>query len=92
MVGLDEQRQSMVLELYCRKAERKREGKAEGPAIATWIEGGGGKGELKMRESKKGKSLREREKPSSPFYSGLSYLIVAGQLWEEHTWLLSGNC
>jgi hypothetical protein len=26
-VGLDEQRQSMVLKLYCRKAERKREGK-----------------------------------------------------------------
>jgi hypothetical protein len=26
-VGLDEQRQSMVLELYCRKTERKREGK-----------------------------------------------------------------
>ena len=28
-VGLDEQRQSMVLELYCRKAGRKREGKRE---------------------------------------------------------------
>ena len=27
MAGLDEQRQSMVLELYCRKAETKREGK-----------------------------------------------------------------
>jgi hypothetical protein len=27
MAGLDEQRQSMVLELYCRKAERKREGR-----------------------------------------------------------------
>ena len=26
-VGLDDQRQSMVLELYCRKAERKREGR-----------------------------------------------------------------
>jgi hypothetical protein len=26
-VVLDEQRESMVLELYCRKAERKREGK-----------------------------------------------------------------
>jgi hypothetical protein len=25
MTGLDEQRQSMVLDLYCRKAERKRE-------------------------------------------------------------------
>jgi hypothetical protein len=27
MVGLDEQRRSMLLELYCRKAERKREGR-----------------------------------------------------------------
>jgi hypothetical protein len=27
MVGLDDQRQSMVLELYCRKAGRKREGR-----------------------------------------------------------------
>ena len=27
MAGLDEQRQSMVLELYCRKAGRKREGR-----------------------------------------------------------------
>jgi hypothetical protein len=27
MAGLDEQRQSMVLELYCRKAGRKRKGR-----------------------------------------------------------------
>jgi hypothetical protein len=27
MAGLDEQRQSIVLELYCRKAELKREGR-----------------------------------------------------------------
>ena len=26
-VGLDKQRQSVVLELYCRKTERKREGR-----------------------------------------------------------------
>jgi hypothetical protein len=37
---LDGQRLSMVLELYCGKAERKREGrKTERPAIATWREG-----------------------------------------------------
>jgi hypothetical protein len=30
IVGLDEQRQSMVLELYCRKAGRKREGRERG--------------------------------------------------------------
>jgi hypothetical protein len=39
-VGLDEQT-VYGLELYCRKAGRKREGrKREGPAIATWREGG----------------------------------------------------
>jgi hypothetical protein len=27
LADLDEQRQSLVLELYCRKAERKREGR-----------------------------------------------------------------
>ena len=50
MVGLDEQRWSMVLELYCRKAERKREGRKERPAMATWRKGKRrGKGELGMR-------------------------------------------
>jgi hypothetical protein len=36
---LDEQRQSMVLDLYCRKAGRKREGrKREKTAIVKWGE------------------------------------------------------
>ena len=40
MEGLDEQRQSIVLELYCRKAGGKREGgKRERPAMAMWREG-----------------------------------------------------
>jgi hypothetical protein len=44
MAGLDEQRQSMVLELYCRKAGGKREGrKREGLAMATWREVGRGR-------------------------------------------------
>jgi hypothetical protein len=34
-VGLDEQRQSMVLELYYRKAERKREGRKREASMAT---------------------------------------------------------
>ena len=39
LVGLDEQRQSIVLELYCRKAGRKREGrKREMLAMAMWRE------------------------------------------------------
>jgi hypothetical protein len=37
--GLDEQRQSVGLELYCRKAGRRREGrKRERPAMNTWRE------------------------------------------------------
>jgi hypothetical protein len=40
--GLDEQRQSMILELYCRKAERKKVKEREGPAMANWREGGKG--------------------------------------------------
>ena len=39
-MDLDEQRLSMVLELYCRKAGRKRKDKRERPAMATWREGG----------------------------------------------------
>jgi hypothetical protein len=39
-VGLDEQRHAIVFELYCRKVERKREGKRERPAMAMWREGG----------------------------------------------------
>jgi hypothetical protein len=38
--GLDEQRQTMVLELYCRKAGRKRESrKRERPVMSMWREG-----------------------------------------------------
>jgi hypothetical protein len=39
MVGLDEQRESMVLEFYCRKTGAKREGR-ERSAMATWRGGG----------------------------------------------------
>ena len=37
-VVLDEQRESMVLELYCRKAERKREGKRKRGASHGHVE------------------------------------------------------
>jgi hypothetical protein len=55
----------MVLELYCRKAEREMVKEREGPAMSTWREGGKreGKGEL---ESKKGESLRERGEAKQP--------------------------
>jgi hypothetical protein len=61
MVGL-EQRWSMVLELYCRKSERKREGKRE--RGWPWPCGEKAEGRKKQRardESKKDESLRERE-------------------------------
>jgi hypothetical protein len=54
--GIDEQRQSMILELYCRKAERKREvshGHVERRG------GEGGEGRRAGDERKKGESLRE---------------------------------
>jgi hypothetical protein len=51
IVNLDEQRQSMVLELCCRKAERKKEGRKTNVGHGH-VERGGkwvGQGELEMR-------------------------------------------
>jgi hypothetical protein len=73
----EEQRQSVVVELYCRNARRKREGrKRERLVMATWREGGREReGGL---ESEKGESLkRARRSQAAPFYSGLDYLVVA---------------
>jgi hypothetical protein len=39
-VGLDEQRQSMVLELYCRKAGGREKVERERLAMAMWREEG----------------------------------------------------
>jgi hypothetical protein len=51
----------MVLELYCRKAERNREGKREGTTMAMWKECGEERGKRRARPvSKKGENLRER--------------------------------
>jgi hypothetical protein len=68
--GLDEQRQSVVLELYCRKAGRKREGrKRERLAMATWR--GWGKGEREGLEIKKGESLKRSWRgKAAPFTVG----------------------
>jgi hypothetical protein len=46
IVGHDEQSQSMVLELYCTKAERKREGRKRERGW-PWPRGERGKGEKK---------------------------------------------
>jgi hypothetical protein len=40
MAGLDEQRQSLVLEFYCRKAGRKRRGRKKEEAMTMWRERG----------------------------------------------------
>ena len=49
MSGLDDQRQSIVLELYCRKAGGKRKGrKRERPAMAKRREGGKGEREERL--------------------------------------------
>jgi hypothetical protein len=53
--GLDEQRQSMVLELYCRKAGRKRKGKRKRETSHGQEERRG-----KRRERRKAR-VRERE-------------------------------
>ena len=79
-MGLDDQRESIVLELYCRKSGRKREGRKREKG-RPWPHGERGKGRERRRareESKDGDSLKiSEEGPSSPFYSGLDYLTVA---------------
>ena len=56
-VVLDEQRESMVLELYCRKAERKREGKRKrGDGHGHMGERGEGRGKRRARDERKVKA------------------------------------
>ena len=59
-VGLDEQRLSMVLELYCRKAGRKGEGKRERERDWTWPRGE--KRKRREREERLESEGRERER------------------------------
>jgi hypothetical protein len=59
----------MVLELYCRKAERRREDRKE--RGQPWPRGERWEGRERRRardESKKGESLKSKEGPSSFFY------------------------
>jgi hypothetical protein len=65
MVGLDEQRQSMVLELYYRKARVKREGRKERDQPWPCGEKGKGKRERELEGKKsegleRGKSLESK--------------------------------
>ena len=65
--GLDEQRQSMVLELYCRRAGRKKEGRKR-KRVQPWPRGEKGEGREREEglESKKGESLREQGRAKQP--------------------------
>jgi hypothetical protein len=80
----------MVLELYCRKAGKKREGKMRERG-QSWPHGerGGGREIRRARdESKKGESLkRQRRGQASPFRVGWATLLLPGNCGEEHTWL-----
>jgi hypothetical protein len=53
MAGLDEQRQSIVLELYCRKAGRKREGRKRETGHGHMERGVKGKRERRVREEER---------------------------------------
>ena len=72
--GLDEQRQSMVLELYCRKAGGKREGrKRERRAMDKKRDGGKGGREERLeskREREESKSKRVRRGQAAPLMVG----------------------
>jgi hypothetical protein len=78
----------VVLELYCRKARGKREGrKRERPAMATWREGERGE-RGGLEKSKKGESLkRVRRGQAAPFIVDWAILWLSGNCGEEHTWL-----
>jgi hypothetical protein len=88
--GLDEQRQSMVLELYCRRAGRKREGrKRERGRPRSRGKWGEGRERRRARDkSKKSESLKkERKGQVAPFILGWATLMLLGNCGAEHTWL-----
>ena len=86
--GPCEQRQSMVLELYCRKAGEREKVERGREAGHGHVERGW-KGEREgWLESKKGESLkRARRGQAAPFIVGWAILLLPGNCGEEHTWL-----
>jgi hypothetical protein len=77
-VGLDEQRQSIVLELYCRKAGGKRESrKIERLAMAKRREGGKREGQERLESKRE----RVRWGQVAPLIVGC-YLLLLGN-WGE---------
>ena len=87
----------MVLELYCRKAGRKREGgerrrererERERERDRPWPRWGVGGRRSAKDEIKKGESLqRARRGQAAPFIVGWAILQLQGSCGEEHTWL-----
>jgi hypothetical protein len=66
MAGLDAQRQSMVLEFYCRKAARREKVERGRPAMVCGERGEGRERRRARDETKKGKSIRERGGTKQP--------------------------
>jgi hypothetical protein len=80
MVGLDGLRQSIVLELYLRKAGRKRQGRKRETGHGHIKKRGEGEREGGLERSIRKVSTKEREEgPRSSFYSGLGYQETVGR-------------
>jgi hypothetical protein len=78
----------MVLELYCRKVGRKREGKRERERDRPWPCGVGGRERERGLESKKGDGLkRARRGQTAPYIVSWAILLLPGNCGKVHTWL-----
>jgi hypothetical protein len=78
-VGLDEQRQSMVLELIVERQGEGEKVERERPAMATWGWGEGGERRRAKDESKKGKSLKRAKRgQAAPFIVGWAIRYLWG--------------
>jgi hypothetical protein len=79
----------MVLELYCRKAGRKREGRKRKTSHGHVERRGEGRERRMAREeSKKSESLKkEKRGQAAPFIVGWATLLLPGNYGAEHTWL-----
>jgi hypothetical protein len=78
----------MVLKFYCRKVERKREGRMRGQ---PWPRGEREDRRERRRSrdvSKKCESLNKKSMgQAAPFIEHWAILLLSGNCGEEHTWL-----
>jgi hypothetical protein len=79
----------MLLELYCRKAGRKREDRKRetGHGQVERRGKGGREGGLEMRVRKVREFKRVRRGQAAPFIVGWATLLLPGNCGEKHTWL-----